>query len=200
VFTGIIQSIQKVVSVHPISQGGIAYSIDYPHSVPIGNSVSINGVCQTVVKQEKGELWFEAIEETLSKTNLATLEPGIEVNCERAARFGDEIGGHLLSGHIVCTTKVTSIEKNAYTFQVPSKWRKYLFEKGYVALDGVSLTIVSMNPQTGELCVHLIPETLKRTTLGKKTLGSEINLEIDSLTQAVVERTEAFLDKKLSNS
>jgi riboflavin synthase len=192
-FTGIVQSIQKIIQMRKGDNGALTYAIDYYEPVPIGNSVSINGVCQTVVKQDEEGLWFDAIEETLNKTNLSSLQPGQEVNCERAARFGDEIGGHLLSGHIVCTVPLKSIHNNIYTFLVPGHWRKYLFEKGYVALDGISLTIVSMNQESGELSVHLIPETLKRTTLGKQEISAQINLEIDALTQAVVERTEAFL-------
>ena len=190
-FTGIVQSLKKVTALKPLAGGGQTFAIDlHTPSIPLGNSISINGVCQTVVRQDDFGVWFESIEETLAKTNLKSLSIGDYVNCEHAARFGDEIGGHLLSGHIVCETPLKKIIHNQFYFEIPEKWRKYLFEKGYVALDGVSLTIAYIDRSTGELCVHLIPETLKRTTFGFKKEGSWFNLEIDAITQAVVDRVD----------
>jgi len=181
VFTGIIQ---KVVTVAEVihTEGLFSYALCLDSSlrkrlVP-GASVSVDGVCQTVTKIEGDHVWFDAIKETLNKTTLGSLDVGSEVNLERAARVGDEIGGHLISGHVCCRAEIVGIEKNVYTFSSPSHWLQYLFPKGFVALNGMSLTVCDVGDT---FTVHLIPETLRRTTMAKKRIGEEVNLEVDYL-------------------
>ena len=155
------------------------YGIDFPHEgLRVGDSVSIDGACQTAVSTE-GAVFFEAIEETLQRTTLGQLEIGQQVNVERSLRLGDEIGGHLLSGHIYCTAKLEKIHGRAYTFALDKT--DFIFEKGYIAIDGMSLTVVAVTPTN--FCVHLIPETLKYF---KKSVGDEVNIEFDQLTVAAV--------------
>ena len=178
-------------------QYAVEFTPDLLQGLRVGASVSIDGVCQTVVKVEGVHVWFDAIQETLNRTTLKSLETGRWVNVERAARWGDEIGGHLLSGHVHATAQIVRKDLTAHhcvmALQCDSKWMKYFFSKGFIALDGASLTLVDVSP-LGEFTVHLIPETLNRTTLGKKNVGDWVNVEVDAQTQAIVETVERMHD------
>jgi riboflavin synthase len=130
--------------------------------------------------------------ETLRVTNLKSLQPEDKVHIERSAKFGDEIGGHVLSGHVDTTVKIVSIEKIdtwqwVMTFHVAEPWLDYIFPKGFVALDGASLTVVDVNRAKNIFTVHLIPETLKRSNFSHRKEGDEINLEVDQTTKTIVE-------------
>ena len=191
-FTGIVQGVAIIEKVSP-APGLNTYAIRLPaeHSkgVTIGASVAINGACLTVTRQDADCLYFDAMQETLKLTTLGGVSEGDRVNFERAARIGDEIGGHLLSGHVHTTAVVTSIlrpENNVtIEFEVPEAWARYLFAKGYIAINGASLTIGEV---TGNrFNVHLIPETLRATTFGDIREGDAVNIEIDSQTQTIVD-------------
>lgn len=200
-FTGIVRATALIAALE-LKGNVLRYAVDFPShylkGLEKGASVSIDGVCQTVVKIENNWVWFEAIDETLFRTTLGTLKQGTRVNLERSARLGDEIGGHLLSGHVFGAVTLVNIKENIYTLQCPPEWTKYLFSKGFVALDGMSLTLVSVNRAQGLFTVHLIPETLKQTIIGKKLVGDQMNLEFDAMTQAVVETTERILKTSYS--
>lgn len=197
-FTGIVQAKAVVAAIEELNSI-LRYAVTFPSEcltgLQQGASVAIDGVCQTVVAIEHDRVWFEAIEETLNRTTLDRMRVGRCVNLERSARYGDEIGGHLVAGHVLGTALLSKIEKNIYYFECPSPWVKYLLPKGFIALDGISLTLVEVShaPQLGKFTVHLIPETLKRTTLGKKQEGAYVNLEFDPMTQLTVQTVEAFL-------
>ena len=201
-FTGIVQAIHKVVNVDKRS-GLTHFSVDFSpamlEGLQIGASVSLDGVCQTVVRIEGHCVWFDAIRETLKCTTLQDLHPGRELNVERSAKLGDEVGGHILSGHVCGKAQITRIDEfdnnRVLTLKCSRHWAKYLFSKGYVALDGASLTLVDAYPE-GTFTVHLIPETLRKSILGQKIQGDWVNLEIDSQTQAVVETVERILSSK----
>ncbi len=191
-FTGIVQGIATVEDV--VSAPGLStFAIRFPHGktegVAIGASVAINGTCLTVTRQENETLYFDAMQETLGLTTLGQLKPGDEINFERAARIGDEVGGHLLSGHIHTTATLIDIlrpENNVTLwFEVPEAWARYVFPKGYIAINGASLTIGEV--QNSRFNVHLIPETLRATTFGKASTGDIVNIEIDSQTQTIVD-------------
>ncbi|WP_165855377.1 riboflavin synthase subunit alpha [Marinobacter sp. JSM 1782161] len=191
-FTGIVQGQAHVVSVDQ-KPGLATYVLEFPadqvEAVAIGASVSINGTCLTVTRQAGNRLWFDAMQETLTLTTLDSLKAGDRINFERAARIGDEIGGHLLSGHVHTVAEVSRIEapENNRTlyFRVPAHWMKYIFAKGYIAINGASLTIGEVEGDTFN--VHLIPETLRVTTFGDLTVGDSVNIEIDSQTQTIVD-------------
>ncbi|WP_166265291.1 riboflavin synthase subunit alpha [Marinobacter caseinilyticus] len=191
-FTGIVQGIANVVSVEQkpgLTTFGIRFPQEHLNHVTVGASVAINGTCLTVTSQDGDQLYFDAMQETLRLTTLGDLSSGSLINFERAARIGDEIGGHLLSGHIHTTAQVTAIERpeNNCTlyFEVPPEWARYVFPKGYIAINGASLTIgdVTLNTFT----VHLIPETLRATTFSELQTGDRVNIEIDSQTQTIVD-------------
>ncbi len=166
-------------------------------AVHVGASVSVAGVCLTVESQTDGALVFSIIQETLSRTNLGQLKVGDNVNIERAAKYGDEIGGHQVSGHVFGVATIadikTPVNNQVLTLSCPQEWFKYILPKGYVALDGASLTIVNPDAGAGTFEVHLIPETLAITTFGKKQVGDLVNVEFDVTTQAIVDTTERVL-------
>ena len=164
----------------------------------VGASVAINGVCVTVSSLEKNMMGCEIIQETSKKTNLGVLSDGDEVHIERSAKMSDEIGGHILSGHVYGTAKIASITENEECgkeihFSVPVAWMKYILEKGFIAIDGCSLTVVNPNKEKGEFSVCFIPHTLENTLFGTRKVGDLVNIEIDAQTQAIVSTVESFL-------
>lgn len=161
----------------------------------VGASVAHNGCCLTVTHINGNLVSFDLMKETLAVTNLGLLTVGDQVNIERAAKFGDEIGGHSMSGHINVTTEICAIEQTPNNrtiwFTIPESYQKYLLRKGYIGIDGCSLTIGQV--ENGRFCVHLIPETLQRTLFGDRKVGDKVNLEIDPQTQAIVDTVERVL-------
>jgi riboflavin synthase len=201
-FTGIVQWICDVIALTgepnlkriQIDAGNLAANVS------LGASVAINGTCLTLtgVNSNGSVLSFDVIRETLDLTNLGDLSPGDLVNVERSYRVGDEVGGHIVSGHISASVPVAKIEeaenaRDVY-LQVTPDLMKYLPYKGFVALDGASLTIAGVDQDHQTISISLIPETIARTTLGSVVVGDLVNLEIDSQTQAVVDTVERLLD------
>jgi riboflavin synthase len=198
-FTGIVQGLCPIVALADepglrriaVALGSLA------EGLAAGASVAINGCCLTVTRVENGVARFDVIRESLGRTNLDDLAVGRRVNVERSLRFGDEIGGHVLSGHVSDVARVvdvvTAANERRVVFSVASHWMSYLHYKGFVALDGASLTIAGTDPARQEISVSLIPETIGRTTLGTVTVGDRVNLEIDAQTQAIVETVERVL-------
>lgn len=196
-FTGIVQELAEVVAISQqegITRLEIAISAERRAGLAAGASVAINGTCLTVARQTPEAVGFDVIAETLDRSNLGRLEVGHRVNVERSATLADEIGGHRVSGHISTTARIDAIASNeanrVMRFAVAAEWLRLLFHKGFVALDGASLTISAMDRESGWIEVSLIPETLARSTLGFRRPGDEVNLEVDSETQAIVETVE----------
>ena len=201
-FTGIVQGMGRVVSVEQPAADFRTHTVELPEDMAgglqTGASVAHNGCCLTVTETDGRTARFDLMAETLDKTNLGRLKTGDLVNLERAARFGDEIGGHLMSGHITATTEILRIERTEHNttmhFALPAALKPYILPKGFVGLDGCSLTIGSVGEDS--FCVHLIPETLRRTLFGTRQAGDTVNLEIDPQTQAVVETVGRILAAK----
>ncbi|MEQ9885634.1 riboflavin synthase subunit alpha [Pectobacterium zantedeschiae] len=204
-FTGIVQGTAPVVSIEEKSNFRthvIQLPTDLLPGLALGASVAHNGCCLTVTAIDGDRVSFDLIKETLRLTNLGDIHEGDVVNIERAAKFGDEIGGHVMSGHIMCTAEVVKIQVSENNHQIwfrlaDEALMKYVLHKGFVGIDGISLTVGEV--ARGRFCVHLIPETLNRTTLGQKRLGNRINIEIDPQTQAVVDTVERVLASKQAN-
>jgi riboflavin synthase len=197
-FTGIVQGVAEVVEATR-SQGLLRLVLALPEGradglVP-GASVSVGGTCLTAVAIDGRRVAFDCIDETLRRTTLGSLGVGGRVNVERAARFGDEIGGHLLSGHVVGTMGIarrSEVEGNlTLEFVGVGAPLRYVLPKGYVAVDGCSLTVGDVGADG--FTVHLIPETRRITTLGELRPGDRANLEVDAQTQAVVDTVERVL-------
>ena len=201
-FTGIVQGMGRVVSIEQPAADFRTHTVELPEDMAgglqTGASVAHNGCCLTVTETDGRTARFDLMAETLDKTNLGRLKTGDLVNLERAARFGDEIGGHLMSGHITATTEILRIERTEHNttmhFALPAALKPYILPKGFVGLDGCSLTIGSVGEDS--FCVHLIPETLRRTLFGTRQAGDTVNLEIDPQTQAVVDTVGRILAAK----
>ena len=193
-FTGIVQGTGCVQSVRGDTVVTVAIEIPSTEGLEVGGSVSIDGVCLTATSVGNS-VTFDIIPETLERTTLGSLSPGSNVNVERALKFGDELGGHLLSGHIMGTAEIITVKNQDYTIKCPTEMAEFIQEKGYIAVDGISLTIGETD---GEGCfdVHIIPETLRLTTLGGKSVGDHVNIEIDAMTQAVVETTKRLMESR----
>ena len=201
-FTGIVQGTGKIIRIAQPAADFRTHTVLLPehmaHDLHIGASVAHNGCCLTITQIRGREADFDLMAETLAKTNLGRLTEGSEVNLERAARFGDEIGGHVMSGHIMATVEIIRIDENGLNrtlwFRLPEKLKPYLFAKGFVGLDGCSLTVGIVGDDA--FCVHLIPETLERTLFGSRRAGDAVNLEIDAQTQAVVDTVARVMAQK----
>ena len=193
-FTGIVQGTGNVQSVSGESILTIGIQIPSTEDLEIGGSVAIDGVCLTATSVGD-TVTFDIIPETLERTTLGSLACGSNVNVERALKFGDELGGHLLSGHIMGKAEIVAVVNEDYTIQCPSEMSEFIQEKGFIAVDGISLTVGKTD---GEGCfdVHIIPETLRLTTLGSKSTGDYVNIEIDAMTQAVVETTKRLMAER----
>ncbi len=201
-YTGIVQGLCEVVSVadQPGCRRLRVQIGDLTETLALGASVAINGVCLTVTKVEGASACFDVIRETLDHTNLGALQPGSKVNVERSFRVGDEIGGHIVSGHVVGTAQVDAIEEDENErnlwFRVEADWLRFLHHKGFAALDGASLTIAAVDRKAQRIKISLIPETIARTTLGSVALRDQVNLEIDAQTRAIVETVERVLAER----
>ncbi len=199
-FTGIVQGKATVKAIEHKDQF-MRLQLELPeeraNDLQLGASIAVNGTCLTITAFEGNQVSFDLIMETLRVTNLGELSIGDQVNFERAASFGDEIGGHLLSGHIHDQVSICEIEKSENNcvlwFKTASQWLKYILPKGFVALNGCSLTIGEVKED--RFNVYLIPETLAMTTFGRSVIGDKINLEIDPQTQAIVDTVERYMAK-----
>lgn len=200
-FTGIVQTTLTIASLEQ-KPGLSTFALDLPATMlaglTLGASVALNGTCLTVTKIDGTRVYFDAMAQTLRLTNLGQLKQGDKVNAERAARIGDDIGGHLISGHIAGQVEILAIERPENNcivwFSIPPQFKAYILDKGYIGLNGCSLTIAEVRDD--RFCVYLIPETLRVTLFGTAKAGDKINLEIDSHTQAVVDTVERVLAQR----
>jgi riboflavin synthase len=171
------------------------------NELELGASVAFNGCCFTVTSIENGLVSFDAIQETLNITNLKYIAEGSMVNVERSAKSDAEVGGHILSGHIIDTAKVVDIELSAnnqrWTFQGDPAWLKYVFNKGFLAVNGCSLTVAALERESSQFSINLIPETLSRTNFSLLQVGDEVNIEVEAQTQVIVETVERTVERML---
>ena len=198
-YSGITSGLFEVTSIEK-KPGFMTYSVRFNAALldklKVGASVSIDGVCQTVVSIIDHDVAFNAIQDTLDRTTLSQLQLGSKVSVERSLNYGDEVGGHEVAGHVIgrgTVHAVRSTENNwDLIIQCPPEWMKYIFTKGFIAVDGSSLTVDHADPK-GFFTVHLIPETLRLTNFGHKRLGDSVNIELDHRTQTIVATVERVL-------
>lgn len=188
-FTGIIIGKGKILSV-TLKESDRTFRIQSPFSmadVDLGASIACSGCCLTVT--EKGNDWFDVYVsgETLSKTNLGEWDIDTEINLERSLKLGDEMGGHIVSGHVDGLATISSIEQEGESWRIritpPKGMEKYVAAKGSVALDGISLTVNDVTDK--DFGVNIIPHTMQVTTLGSRKIGDLINMEVDMLARYV---------------
>lgn len=204
-YTGIVQACLPVNSVDQ-KEGLMTFSIAIPAAhrkdLETGASVAVNGVCFTVTRIETDVVTFDAIRETLELSNISELMPGTLVNIERSAKSDVEVGGHILSGHIVGTATVVDVEESPnnrrLTFDADPHWLKYVFEKGFLAVNGCSLTVAALDRDKCQFAINLIPETLERTNFKLLQPGDEVNIEVETQTQVIVETIERIMAERFA--
>ena len=202
-FTGIIEEIGEINNIFSTAR---SKSIEIKaekiqNGLKISESVNINGACHTVVDLKKASFVIQSVEETLKRTNLDLLKRGDRVNLERSMRLSDRLGGHLLSGHVDCTTQIKSInsrgDSSIFGFSLPVGFSNLVVNKGSIAVDGVSLTIAELRGDSFK--VSVIPFTLKMTTLKERSVGDMVNLEFDLLgkyIKRIIERKESKITEE----
>ncbi|MFZ6723195.1 riboflavin synthase subunit alpha [Undibacterium sp. Ji49W] len=204
-FTGIVQGIARIAQLND-KTGLRTYQLEFPSGfckdLEIGASVAVDGVCLTVTALHgDNAAEFDVMQQSLAITTLGEYQPDGRVNVERAAKDGAEIGGHPLSGHIDFKAHIAQIREleNNYVIRiaVPPEWLRYIFAKGYIAINGASLTIAEVNRAEGWFEVWLIPETLRMTVFAEKKTGASLNIEIERTTQVVVDTVRNMLAETL---
>jgi riboflavin synthase len=207
-FTGIVQGVATVAQLQDAS-GLRSFTLQFPpgfdEGLAIGASVAVDGVCLTVTAlPAPGQAAFDVMQQSLALTTLGALQAGSAINVERAAKDGAEIGGHPLSGHVDFTARVAQVRRpennHVLRFAVPAPWMRYVFAKGYIAVNGASLTVAEAQREPGGggwFEVWLIPETLRMTTFADKTEGSTVNIEIERATQVFVDTVRDAIDERL---
>lgn len=207
-FTGIVQGLANV---HAIADrpGLRSFTLNFPpgfaDGLAIGASVAVDGVCLTVTALHGPDAaHFDVMQQSLALTTLGALREGSRVNVERATKDGAEIGGHPLSGHIDFLATVAEVQRpennHVLKITVPAPWMRYVFAKGYIAVNGASLTVAEAQRApdgSGHFEIWLIPETLRMTTFGEKAEGAALNIEIERQTQVFVDTVRAAIDERL---
>ena len=204
-FTGIVQGMGEIAAINDhdsLRTFEIEFPTNFADGVAIGASVSIDGVCLTVTEIISAtRLTFDVMYQSLKITTLGDYSVGQKVNVERAAKDGAEIGGHPLSGHVdffAGVEQVTVMEGNkVIRFSVPSQFMRYIFAKGYIAVNGCSLTISEANRADNWFEVWLIPETRRVTTFEEKKVGDRLNIEIERSTQVMVDTVRDTVQESL---
>lgn len=191
-FSGLIGFSGTVQRVTPLRSGGVRLQIRCENAseeeVEVKDSIAINGVCLTATDVDHNVIDFDVVPETLARSNLGSLREGDRVNVEYSLRLGDRLGGHFVYGHVDAIGEILSraAEGQGERLRValPSTLRPYVCEKAFISIDGVSVTVAAASGEWFE--VALIPETLKRTTLGQRAVGESVNLEVDPIARYAV--------------
>lgn len=198
-YSGITQGLFEVTHVDK-KPGLITYTVklnsELIKDLKVSASIAIDGVCQTVVSIQDDSITLHAMQETLAKTTLSDLYEGRKVSVERSLRVGDENGGHEVAGHVIGTATIAGIKSSENNLNIiircDKEWMKYILPKGFIAVDGSSLTVGEIDP-SGTFSIHLIPETLRLTNFGIKKVGDKVNIELDHRTRTIVDTVERIL-------
>ncbi len=200
-FTGIVEELGAIESIEDQAEA-LRLTVRGPHVVSDaapGDSIAVDGCCLTVVSRDGETFTADVMKETLDKTSLGALHPGARVNLERAATLATRMGGHLVQGHVDGVGDIVRRSPSEHwevvEITVPSGLAVYLVDKGSVTVDGISLTVVHVDDARGTFTVSLIPETLERTTLGRKGVGEPVNLEVDVVAKYVERMLAARLPR-----
>jgi len=199
-FTGLIEMLCIVKSVrHTASAMQLTVDLGkLADETKVGDSIAINGTCLTVAQLTANVAVFDVSPETLRKSALGKLKAGSQVNVERAVKAGDRLGGHIVAGHIDGTATIAAVHKQDKVwnikFSAPSELLDQMVVKGSVAVDGISLTIASLDK--GSFGAAIIPETLKKTTLGKTKIGDSVNVETDVIVKIIKKQLENMLGQQ----
>jgi len=195
-FTGLVEALGKVSSVEKSAESAVFTfdSVPFADQLQVGDSVSVNGTCLTVINHDGDSFSVDVMTQTLKLTSLQTLQTGDAVNLERAALVSSRLGGHIVQGHIDGTGSIALLQPGEKWLQMdinfPSELMKYVVPQGSICIDGVSLTVGSVADNLNQITVWLIPETLAKTNLSAKQLGDLVNIEVDVLAKYVERLTK----------
>jgi riboflavin synthase len=199
-FTGIIQSIGQLIESKEISgdyRFDIKTNFPHPEKIKLGDSIAMDGVCLTVTDINKDVVAVDVSVETINKTTVRQWQPGSQINLEPAMTLQDQLGGHIVSGHVdavgKCLSRESSARSEVFTFEIPEKLNKYMVTKGSVAINGVSLTVNKVFEN--QISINLVPHTLEHTNLDGLQAGSEVNVEVDTIARYV----EKMLNPHINN-
>ncbi|HYO76601.1 MAG TPA: riboflavin synthase [Thermoanaerobaculia bacterium] len=197
-FTGLILHPGTIEAFERLANGArLRIRTTDPEPFTRGESLAVNGVCLTVLPEASGSLIADLSDETLSRTTLGQLEPGLPVNLERALALGERMGGHLVQGHVDTVGKLISVASEGdfavHRWSLPAEYADLVVNKGSIAVDGVSLTVV--DPDAESFGAALIPETLRRTNIGTSRIGDSVNLEFDMIAKYVRSLVAPYLPK-----
>jgi riboflavin synthase len=202
-YTGIVQGLGRIVTLAP-TVSGVHIALRFPkgllNDLQLGASVSVDGVCLSVVSIDDDLIAFDAIHATLERTNLGDRRVGDVVNLERSARQGDENGGHAIYGHVSDTATISSMALDGprahIELKVRDPWSRYIFPRGFLSINGCSLTLAEADGDTGFCRVNLIPETIRVTGLFQYKVGDRLNIEVEQQTQVLVDVVERVLTRQ----
>lgn len=197
-FSGLIAHVGRVAFIEPVIGGGLRLRVRAREAIREGvepkDSIAINGVCLTAVAVDEADVTFDVVPESVGRSTLGALRVGDAVNVELSLRLGDRLGGHLVYAHVDATVRILSDEPEGQgrrvSFERPAALARYIVEKGYVALDGISLTVASTDATS--FSIALIPETSRRTTFADRKPGDFVNLEIDPIARYALGAVEAY--------
>lgn len=203
-FSGLIAHLGRIARIDP-DRGGLRIVVEAPDAIAEGvaekDSIAVNGVCLTVVAHDARTMTFDVVPESIARARFDLLRAGDRANIELSLRLGDRLGGHLVYGHV--DGNVTIVDKtdegqgHRLTVERPAALARYIVEKGYITVDGVSLTVASVADD--RFTIALIPETAQRTTLGFKSGGSRVNLEIDPIARYALGGAAAYDERGATN-
>jgi riboflavin synthase len=198
VFTGLVQDVATIRAIEKRAESSfLQFETKLAKDLKVGDSISINGVCLTATSIDGALVCVDVMVQTLKLSSLGSLNIGEKVNAELATRADARLGGHIVQGHVDGVGRVVANEVGEkwqkFVIEIPSNLRKYVVNQGSICVDGVSLTVGSIDDRTGCVTLWLIPETLEKTNLGLKTPGSSVNIEVDVLAK-YVERLIAHRD------
>ena len=202
-YTGIVQAVRPLLDVKSYP-GHNQFTIDLTpellDELKIGASVSVEGTCLSVTEIDGSHVRFDAMTATLERTNLRNFKAAQGVNIERSAKMNAEVGGHLMAGHIATTAEIVelSIEQTGafIRFRMPPPWRKYVFPRGFIGVNGCSLTVADVEDNL--VTINLIPETLRQTTFASYAAGDLLNIEVDHQTMVLVDVVERTIKGTLA--
>ena len=195
-FTGLVEALGKISSVEKGVESAVFTfdSVPFADQLQVGDSVSVNGTCLTVINHDGNSFSVDVMTQTLKLTSLQTLQTGDSVNLERAALVSSRLGGHIVQGHIDGTGSIALLQPGEKWLQMdiqfPAELMKYVVPQGSICIDGVSLTVGSVSDNLNQITVWLIPETLAKTNLSAKNLGDLVNIEVDVLAKYVERLTK----------
>ncbi len=197
-FTGLVQDVATIRAIEKRAESSfLQFETKLAKDLKVGDSISINGVCLTATSIDGALVSVDVMVQTLKLSSLGSLNTGEKVNAELATRADARLGGHIVQGHVDGVGRVVANEVGEkwqkFVIEIPSNLKKYVVNQGSICVDGVSLTVGSIDDRTGCVTLWLIPETLEKTNLGLKTPGSSVNIEVDVLAK-YVERLIAHRD------